>query len=225
MQSKVLIAAVSVVLGSASFAQQEITAYSGVTESRIRYQEHCAVCHAGDLAGTAQGTSLRDDLKNGASVAQVVASITNGAEAAGMPEWRGVFSPNEIKGLALYVLESRANVNYASFNYDTELVVPTTTIETELHSFRLEVVAEDLDPLPYSIAPLPNGSLLVTEKTRGIRIVRPDGTKSELVTGAPDALHELTRIDGLDVDLGEGWLFDIALHPNYAQNPVGLPCA
>lgn len=212
------LSAAFVLLCGASFAQQEIAAYSGVTESRLRYQAHCAVCHGENLEGAAQGTSLRADLPGGDSVDEIAASIAHGSPATGMPAWRATFSPIEIKGLALYVLEARTDVNYASFNYDVSISIPTTTVETDLHDFRLRAVVKGLDPLPYSIAPLPSGDLLVVEKTRGVRIVSPSGMKSELIAGMPEALHDIFRIEGLDTDLGEGWLFDIAPHPDYVAN-------
>jgi glucose/arabinose dehydrogenase len=73
--------------------------------------------------------------------------------------------------------------------------------------------------LPFSIAPLPDGSLLVTEKTRGLRIVSPDGQKSELIKGTPDAFDDIYRLESrIDIERGMGWLFDILLHPNYEEN-------
>ena len=59
-------------------AQQEAVAYSGVTASRLMFQENCAVCHGEDLEGAAQGTPLRGELGRGESMADVVASIANG---------------------------------------------------------------------------------------------------------------------------------------------------
>ena len=212
------ISTVFVMLSATSFAQQEIAAYSGVTESRLRYEEHCAVCHGENLEGAAQGTSLRNDLPGGDSVDEIAASIAEGSVAAGMPAWRATFSPIEIKGIALYILEARADVNYASFNYDTPISIPSTAFETEWYDFRLQPVTEGLDPLPYSIAPTPNGELLVVEKTRGVRIVSSAGLISDPIVGTPAALHNVFRIEGLDTDLGEGWLFDIALHPDYNEN-------
>jgi aldose sugar dehydrogenase len=48
-------------------------------------------------------------------------------------------------------------------------------LTSEAHSFRVETVAEGIDPLPYSIAPLPDGRILLTEKTQGLRIVSRGG--------------------------------------------------
>ena len=42
------------------------------------------------------------------------------------------------------------------------LEIPEGTVRSELHDFRIETFAEGLDPLPYSISPLPDGRFLVT---------------------------------------------------------------
>ena len=200
-------------------AQDEAVAYSGITESRMMFQDNCAVCHGENLEGAAQGSPLRGDLIHGESMDAVIASITNGYETAGMPSWRDIFAPVEIQGLAMFVLESRANVGYVTSNYDTPMIVPTEEIETSLHSFRIETLVADLDPLPFSIAPLPDGRVLVTEKTKGVRIISADGEKSELIEGTPTAFDDIYRLESrIDIERGMGWLFDIVLHPNYADN-------
>ena len=216
--SWLLLPAVLITATSAS-AQQEPVAYSGVTESRLMFQENCAVCHGEDLEGAAQGTPLRGELVHGESMADVVAIISNGNVDSGMPSWDDIFSPVEIRGLAMYVLETRANVGYVTSNYDAPLSIPEGEFETALHSFRLETLVDDLDALPFSLAPLPDGSLLVTEKTKGVRIISPDGDKSALIRGTPQAYDDVYQMESrLDVERGMGWLFDILLHPNYEAN-------
>jgi hypothetical protein len=206
-------------VSASSFAQVESAAYSGITESRNLFRENCAVCHGENLEGSPQGSPLRGDLSHGESMSDITASITNGYEPSGMPTWRDIFSPVEIKGIALYVLETRANVGYVTSNYDAPLSIPDNVFETESHNFRMDTLIDDLDPLPFSIAPLPDGSLLVTEKTKGLRIVSPEGQKSELIKGTPDAFDDIYRSESrIDIERGMGWLFDVLLHPNYEEN-------
>ena len=143
---------------------------------------------------------------------------------SGMPSWDDIFSPVEIQGLAMYVLETRANVGYVTSNYDAPLSIPEGEFETELHSFRLETLVDDLDPLPFSLAPLPDGSLLVTEKTKGVRVISPDGDRSELIRGTPQAYDDIYQMESrIDIERGMGWLFDILLHPNYERERLDLP--
>jgi glucose/arabinose dehydrogenase len=197
----------------------QAVAYSGVTDSMVLFQENCAVCHGENLEGTPQGTPLRGELQYGESMAEITASIRNGYEGTGMPTWRDIFSSSQIRNIAMYVLETRANVNYATSNFDMPLSIPEGSIETELHSFSIEPVISDLNPLPFSIAPLPDGRLLITEKTQGVSIISNDGTQSLLIQGTPQAFDDIYRLDTrLDIERGMGWMFDIVLHPNYAEN-------
>ena len=200
-----------------AFSQAE--AYSGVTASMRMFQDNCAVCHGENLEGAAQGTPLRGVLRHGESMGDLIASISRGYETSGMPTWRDIFSPTQIRSIAMYILETRANVDYVTSNFEMPLTVPEDEIESELHSFRLETLVSDLNPLPFSIEPLPDGRLLLTEKTQGVSIISLDGEQSELIRGTPKAYDDIYRLDTrLDIERGMGWMFDIVLHPNYAEN-------
>ncbi len=208
-----------VIAAKDSTAQIEAEAYSGITESRQLFQDNCAVCHGENLEGAAQGAPLRGDLQHGSAMAEIIASITTGYADAGMPPWRDILSPLEIQGLAMFVMESRANVNYVTSNYDAPLTIPAVEFATKLHGFRLETVVDGLDPLPFSIAPLPDGRILLTEKTRGVRIVGVDGELSDYIEGTPATFADIYRLESrIDIERGMGWLFDIVLHPNYEEN-------
>ncbi len=126
---------IALIKAPAAFAQAE--AYSGVTASMELFQEHCAVCHGENLEGAPQGTPLRGELRHGDSMADIIASTSNGYEAAGMPTWRNTFSTAQIRNIAMYILETRANVNYVTSNLEIPLSIPDGGIESELHDLRL----------------------------------------------------------------------------------------
>ena len=92
---------IALIEASAAFAQAE--AYSGVTNSMVLFQENCAVCHGENLEGAPQSTPLRGELRQGDSMADIIAGISNGYEASGMPTWRDTFSPAQIRNIAMYV--------------------------------------------------------------------------------------------------------------------------
>lgn len=75
-------------------------------------------------------------------------------------------------------------------------------------AFDVVTVAEGLET-PWSVAFLPNGKMLVTERPGRLRVVSADGTKSEPVAGLPpvDARRQ-------------GGLLDVALDPEFASNNV-----
>ncbi|MCP8899461.1 PQQ-dependent sugar dehydrogenase [Gilvimarinus xylanilyticus] len=80
------------------------------------------------------------------------------------------------------------------------------TIETERADIELQTVAQGLEN-PWGLAFLPDGSMLVTERTGTMRKVGADGEVSEPLTGLPEIFVR-----------GQGGLLDVAVDPNYADN-------
>jgi len=182
------------------------------------YVQHCAVCHGQRLEGAAQGVPLNGErLKHGDSVAEVSSSIANGFPDRGMPAWSETLNAQQIKTIALYITESRLNLDYGDFKHDAEFTLPAGVIETERHGFTLETVVDGLDPLPFSIAPLPDGSILLTEKKLGLSIISPQGKQSEYITGTPRTFDD-TYVLAVKQEWGNGWMLEVAPHPDYAEN-------
>lgn len=182
------------------------------------YAANCAVCHGAQLEGAAQGAPLLGvELKHGQDVEQLITSISDGFPTQGMPAWQDILTHEQIKSLALWISENRSGLLYSDFKIDSELRIPTAVQPSEYHNFVFTTVADHIDPLPFSIAPMPDGQILVTEKMRGLRIVGVDGSLSPLITGTPATFGD-ARKGGGGLEYGMGWLLDVALHPNYANN-------
>ncbi|RKS53413.1 quinoprotein glucose dehydrogenase [Gillisia mitskevichiae] len=79
-----------------------------------------------------------------------------------------------------------------------------TTIEASSYTYTVETIVDDLQ-IPWGIAFLPDGSMLITEKS-GELIHFQDGKKQQ-VQEIPEVYNR-----------GQGGLLDIVLHPNYEQN-------
>lgn len=73
-------------------------------------------------------------------------------------------------------------------------------------SFRLESVASGLEH-PWSLAFLPDGSLLVTERAGRLRLISNNELQAEPVEGVPDLVVS-----------GQGGLLDVVLHPDFENN-------
>ena len=85
-------------------------------------------------------------------------------------------------------------------------VASAQTFSSEHHEFRVTTVARGLVH-PWSLAFLPNGDMLVTERVGRLRIIRNGELRPMPVAGVPE------------VELGgQGGLLDIALHPKFAEN-------
>ncbi|MFC7396949.1 PQQ-dependent sugar dehydrogenase [Chelatococcus sp. GCM10030263] len=70
----------------------------------------------------------------------------------------------------------------------------------------VETVANGLNR-PWSLAFLPDGRMLVTERGGSLRVVSSEGAKSQPVAGVPEVKAR-----------GQGGLLDVALDPNFSSN-------
>ena len=76
------------------------------------------------------------------------------------------------------------------------------------HDFRVVTVAEDIQH-PWSIAFLPDGDMLFTQRTGELRIVRDGELLPDPVAGVPE-----TRV------INQGGLQEIAVHPDFENNRI-----
>lgn len=77
----------------------------------------------------------------------------------------------QIWNLALYVAEQRQGTTILDKRSGMALTIPTGRMASERESFRVETVAEGLDPMPFSIALLPDWRILLSERMRGLSII------------------------------------------------------
>ena len=210
----VAIAAVSLMTGASTLAQPRYGAVGDL------YQEVCSACHGAALEGTALGTPLvGTELVGGDSTEALQTSIRVGNPEAEMPTYEGVLEPDQIQSLAIYILEQRQGYTYDHYGVRARIGIPSGVQNSEHHDFVLVPLIEDLAPLPYSIAPLPDGRLLLTEKKRGLSFISADGHQSEVVSGTPRVYGDSTIPDGpRALDRGLGWMHEAALHPEYEEN-------
>ena len=215
-------ASVLLLVTAAAFPAERIRDVGRVSDGpatgMVEYMTHCAVCHGDTMLGEAQGSPLvGEGLRHGESMVEIAASITKGYEKKGMPAWSKIFSGQEIKSLALLIAEQRAGFS-SDLNINADLVIPAQVFESGGQAFVLEVVTDELDRLPYSMTVLPNDSIVVSEKMRGLRIVSADGEVSPLISGTPKTRDDVFLLAADNLEFGTGWLLDVQAHPNYAQN-------
>lgn len=92
------------------------------------------------------------------------------------------------------------------------LATPATVLgqsdvyESQAHDFRVATVAEGLEN-PWSMAWLPNGDMLITERPGRLRIVRDGRLLPDPVPGVPTV-----RVGG------QGGLQEVAVHPDFSDN-------
>lgn len=81
-----------------------------------------------------------------------------------------------------------------------------TAVNSEALAFHVQTVVTGLST-PWGFTFLPDGIVLITERSGSLRIVRNGQLNSTDVSGTPDVFAQ-----------GQGGLLDIAAHPDYANN-------
>jgi glucose/arabinose dehydrogenase len=88
----------------------------------------------------------------------------------------------------------------------TPVVGQEPVLRSAYHDYRVVTVVDGLEH-PWSIAFLPSGDMLVTERPGRLRIVRDGSLLEDAVPGVPEVFAR-----------GQGGLLDVALHPDFASN-------
>ena len=88
----------------------------------------------------------------------------------------------------------------------TSVTGQSPVMRSAFHDYRVVPVAEGLEH-PWSIAFLPGGDMLITERPGRLRIVRHGTLLPDPVPGVPEVLAQ-----------GQGGLLDVVPHPDFASN-------
>ena len=81
-------------------------------------------------------------------------------------------------------------------------------LKTERYTLKVETVAADLTS-PWSVALLPDGLILITEKPGNLRVMREGKLLARPVSGLPKVTPR-----------GQGGLLDVVAHPKYRENQL-----
>lgn len=164
--------------------------------TRELYLQHCASCHGENLDRFAARQWVY-----GSSLREVSSTIKHGRPAIGMPGYSRAMNDEEIAAMAKYMIEEVAKVpepEPAPFREGN--VVKSASFSFVLH----EVAGENLN-IPWGLAFLPNGDMLVTEKSGALYRV----SKGKMI-----------KIEGLPkvTVKGQGGLMEVLVHPKFRKN-------
>ncbi|RZK59878.1 MAG: PQQ-dependent sugar dehydrogenase, partial [Pedobacter sp.] len=169
-----------------------------VTNSpEANYANYCASCHGNKVEAFADRK-----WNHGKTRENLFESIKSGYEKGGMPGFRAAFKDDEIYGLSDYILKAIANVDRYTADPGTAKV---NFFKSRLQNIKLDTVARDLG-VPWAIGFLPNGELLVTERSNKLYLITKK-KQPKLIGGLPKVWVEM-----------QGGLFDIKVHPQYKTN-------
>jgi len=168
------------------------------------YANFCAGCHGPELNGGSAPSLIDDVWTHGSDDESLARAIAQGWPDEGMPPFEKALSSPEIRALVVYLQEGHAKAARPPAVADD--AQDRQTFTSREHNFRLEIVAEGLDE-PWSIAWLPDGRMLITEKSGRLRLFAEGQLDPTPIKGIPEVY-----------DQGQGGLLEVALHPHYADN-------
>jgi glucose/arabinose dehydrogenase len=166
------------------------------------YMQNCQSCHGNNLAGGRGPSLFADAILSSHSDDQFKAIIQSGVANSEMPSFAGRLSNDEIAQVIAYLRIQGGRLKAAPpFVPDPNGQV----IHSQKQTFRIEVVTSGLDT-PWGEVFLPDGRMLVTERSGPVRIVDHGKLLPEPVQGTPKVF---VRQDGgmLDVAYRNGWIY------------------
>jgi glucose/arabinose dehydrogenase len=131
-------------------------------------------------------------------------SIRTGFPDKGMPPWGESLPEKDIRAMVIFIREMRAKHE----REHTEFTKPieSLTAKSQLHAFQLHTWLPNVSE-PWSLAFLPDGRTLFTEKRGKLWLLEQGATAPTEISGVPT------------VDTGgQAGLFDVVPHPKFADN-------
>ena len=163
----------------------------------------CASCHGADLAGGRGPSLFAGPFLAAHTDDAILATIQTGKPDAGMPSFKDQYTEEQLRQVIAYLRIRGGQLK------DRPPFVPDPNnqiIKSQKQTFKIEVVAAGLDT-PWGMAFLPDGRILVTERSGHLRIVNHGKLEPDPVKGTP---VPFVRQDG--------GLLDVMLHPQYRTN-------
>lgn len=173
---------------------------TGKGEVKELYESNCGGCHGDDLAGGSGSSLIDDEWTHGSGDEDIAATIRNGIPDMDMPAWDEALDEKQIRSLVIFIREMKTRSLQDQLVKDLEGEVVTTAG----HSYSLEELGQG-EGLLWSIAFLPDGSMLVTQRN-GVLWYFSDGERSK-IEGIPEVWQH-----------GQGGLMEVSPHPDFAEN-------
>jgi aldose sugar dehydrogenase len=166
------------------------------------YAENCAGCHGTDLSGGRTRSLFDEKWLSGMTDEKLVSAIQQGVPNTEMMPFKQVLNDLQMWQVVQYIRTQAGNLAPRPAFVADPAGLPLKTARLNVN---VEVVTKGLET-PWSLAFLPDGRMLITERAGRLRILNK-GTLSEPVKGTPK-VHEQQ----------DGGMFDVEVHPQYAKN-------
>ena len=169
------------------------------------YTKNCAACHGTEMEGGLGPSLVKGYWLHGSSDEDLTRDINEGFPDLGMPAWEQTIPPDQVRALVIYLREREQTE--AAKKIVAPKPHPNQPVMTKYQTYKLETLTNGLKN-PWGLAFLPDGRMLVTDKSGPVRIVSADGKQiSDPIQGTPPVMNH-----------GQGGMMAVGLHPDYATN-------
>jgi glucose/arabinose dehydrogenase len=168
------------------------------------YLESCAACHGSKFEGGLGGNLADGHWKHGSGDSDIARVISQGLPNLGMPAYEKTLSAEQIRSLVVYLREKEKSA--ASQSSPPPQPKEGAAVKSLLHDYKVETVIEGDLKTPWSLAFLPDGRQLVTERPGSLRMVDTN-LLPEPISGTPKV-----------IELGQGGLLDVVPSPDFAKD-------
>lgn len=176
--------------------KMEVVLEPEVAAGKTLFEANCSGCHGVKVQAFAD-----QQWKHGNSPEEIAATISEGRAEGAMPSFAALLDSGQIQNLVAYI---QYGINQVG-EYDFEEEFNYDTIHSHLgQSFTLELVTEAAE-VPWGMAFLPTGALLVTD--RNGKIFKIEGTETVELKGVPKVNSK-----------NQGGMLDIVLDPAFESN-------
>ncbi|MBK0384050.1 PQQ-dependent sugar dehydrogenase [Pedobacter sp. SD-b] len=165
-------------------------------EAAANYKNYCSGCH-----GEKMDAFVDRKWKYGNGREDLFKAIKNGYPDDGMPSFSKTFTDKQIFNLSDYILTGIENIK----KYTNDDKPKSNIFKTKHLTVRLDTVYAKGE-VPWSMAFLPDGGFLVTDRAGTLNRVSKNKEVTE-IKGVPPV-----RVKG------QGGLLDVVLHPDFAKN-------
>lgn len=171
------------------------------------YNDTCAKCHGDNGQGGGAGTQSLNTVEkfDQKHDKPFFDAIKKGVPDAGMEAYGETLTDEEIWGLVVHIRELQASALRQQNGSPRGIGGIYSSKHTK---FRVETAVDEAQGLrtPWSIDWLPDNTMLVTNRPGTLSVIR-GGKAVGQVKGIPNS-----------IEMGQGGLMEVAVHPNYAQN-------
>jgi glucose/arabinose dehydrogenase len=173
-------------------------------DSSQLYAQFCNGCHGEHLEGGKGPSLLHGPWRHGRDDASLLRTILHGYPKFGMPGFAAGISPAEAHALIAFIREKTTRSREPQPASSDPL--PIGVQHSEVHSYRLESIAEGLD-VPWSMTFLPDDRILVNERVGRLRLIEHGHLLPEPIGGVPKVIVR-----------DEAGLMSVVADPDYAKN-------